>query len=95
MVRELRVQFRTDQLSEQERLNGVEFKATTGVEGGPYRLRYAPKKAWGDWAVGVAMQAMNARVLIKKKGAWSDEGDRLDLKPLDACSQVPPMEDKP
>jgi len=94
LVRNLRIQFKTEDVSEQERLNGVEFKATTSLDPGPFRWWIMPKKAWRDWQVG---EIAPPRILIKKKGVWSDEAapNRFeDRKALTACSEVPPMDDK-
>jgi len=96
MVSELRIQFQTEPLSEEERLNGVEFKATTGLEAVPIRWWNASNRAWGDWEVSVG-QGMNAQATaaIRKKGVWSDHRYIFQYKPLESCSQVPPMEDRP
>jgi len=94
MVPELHIQFKTEELTEQERLNGFEFKATTSLASGPFRWWMMPNKAWRDWQVG---EIRPPRILIKKKGVWSDEAPptRFDGgKPLATCSEVPPMEDK-
>jgi hypothetical protein len=96
MVPELRIQFKTEELTEQDRLNGVEFKATTSVASGPFRFWIIPNKAWRDWQVG---EIRPPRILIKKKGVWFNEPspNRFEFmygKPLTNCSEVPPMEDK-
>jgi len=95
MAPELRIQFKTEELSEQERLNGFEFKATTSLDPGPFRWWIASKKAWRDWQVG---EIAAARVLIKRQGIWSDEAppNRAsdNMKAISKCSDVPPMEDK-
>ena len=93
MVPELRIQFKTEEVSQEQRLNGFEFKATTSVEPGPFRWWIAPNKAWRDWQVG---EIAPPRILIKKKGVWSDEAapNRWEgRKPLTTCSEVPSMED--
>ena len=93
-MRDLRIQFKTEELSEQDRLNGVEFKATTSLEPGAFRWWSVPNKAWRDWQVG---EIAPARILIKKKGVWSDEAvpNRFESrKALTNCSEVPPMDDK-
>src|SRR5881296_962495 len=94
MAPELHIQFKTEELSEEQRLNGVEFKATISLAPCPFRLWIASKKAWRDWQV---VEIAPARVLIKRKGVWSDEAppNRFDnLKAISKCSEVPPMEDK-
>jgi hypothetical protein len=94
LVRDLRIQFKTEEVSEQERLNGVEFKATTSLDPGPFRWWIVPNKALRDWQVG---EISPPRILIKKKGVWSDEAppNRFESrKALATCSEVPPMDDK-
>lgn len=95
MVRELRINFRTAELSQEQRLNGFEFKATTTIDPGPYRWWVAPNKAWRDWEVG---DSTPGRIFIKKKGVWSVEPAPGRTSPgirrLTACSDVPAMEDK-
>jgi len=94
MVPELHIQFKTEELSQEQRLNGFEFKATTSLEPGPFRWWIASRKAWRDWQVG---EIAPPRVLIKRKGVWSDEAppNRFEnRKPLSMCSEVPSMEDK-
>jgi hypothetical protein len=94
MVPALRIQFNTEELTEQERLNGFEFKATTSLASGPFRWWSMPNKTWRDWEVG---EIRAPRILIKKKGVWSDEAPPNRIgggKPLTTCSEVPPMEDK-
>jgi hypothetical protein len=91
-IPELRIQFRTEELSPEERLNGVELKAVTHLDPGPFRWWIASKKAWRDWQVG---EIAPPRVLIKKKGVWSDEAPpnrHEDRKAISKCSDVPPME---
>jgi hypothetical protein len=89
MVPELRIQFKTMELSQEQRLNGIEFMATTSLEPGPFRWWFAPNKAWQDWQVG---DIAPPRTIIKKKGVWSQ--DSSNRKPLAACSEIPPMDDK-
>jgi hypothetical protein len=94
MVPELRIQFKTEDLSEEQRLNGFEFKATTSVDPGPFRWWILPNKAWRDWQVG---EIAPPRILIKKKGVWTDEapqGRYNNGKPLASCSDIPAMEDR-
>ena len=89
MVPGLHIQFKTEQLSEEQQLNGFEFKAVTSVEPGPFRWWIASNKAWRDWQVG---EIAPPRVLIKKKGVWSDEPapDRTEgRKALATCSDLP------
>src|SRR5262245_3035906 len=93
MVPELRIEFKTMELSQEQRLNGIEFMAMTGLEAGPFRFWSAPKKAWQDWHVG---KVMNDRFMMKKTGVWSfQEPNPFGYrKPLAACSEMPPIEDK-
>jgi len=67
MVTELSIQFKTEELSREERLNGFEFKATTSLEQGPFRWWFPRDKAWRDWQIGEIAPPV---VLIKKKGVW-------------------------
>src|SRR5262245_349380 len=90
MVPELRIQFKTMELNQEQRLNGIAFMAVTTLEPGPFRWWDAPKKAWLDWQVG---ELAPGRTLIKKKGVWSQEPNPY-RKPLASCSEVPPMDDK-
>jgi hypothetical protein len=94
MVRDLRIQFQTNELPQVSRLNGVEFMASTRAEG-PVLFRWwsASDKAWRDWQVGEIGLGRN---LIKKKGVWSEESgqDGYYRKALTSCSEVPPMDDK-
>jgi len=94
MVPELKIHFRTGRLSQEERLNGFEFKATISPEAGPFRWWIVENKAWRDWQVGEISPPV---ILIKKKGVWSTEvapGRYEDRKALGACSQIPPMEEE-
>ena len=93
MVPELRIQFQTRELSQEQRLNGVEFMASTTLQPGPYRWWIEPKKAWLDWQVG---EFAPVSLIIKRKGAWSLQAgqDLYDRKALVTCSEVPPMDDK-
>ena len=94
MVPELRIQFKTEELSQEQRLNGFEFKATTSLESGPSRFWDARKRSWQDWQVG---EIAPPRILIKRKGVWSQETppDRWeDRKALATCSEVPSIEGK-
>ena len=92
MVPELRIQFKTMELSQEQRLNGIEFMAMTGLEPGSFRWWMAPNKAWRDWQVA---KAMNERFIIQKKGVWSEEPSVAEFrKPLATCSEMPPMDDK-
>jgi hypothetical protein len=94
MVPELRIQFKTEELSQEERLNGFEFKATTSLEPSPFRWWIAPNKTWRDWQIGEVAPPL---ILIKRKGIWSAEfppNRNEDRKPLASCSEVPSMEDR-
>jgi hypothetical protein len=92
MVPELRIQFKTEDLSEVERLNGFEFKVMSSLEPGPFRWWIPQNKAWRDWQVGEIAVPI---VLIKKKGIWSQEipnGRTVDeRKAITICSQIPSM----
>lgn len=91
MVPELRIQFKTEELSEEQRLNGFEFKATTSVDPGAFRWWILPNKAWRDWQVG---EITSPRVLIKKKGVWTGPNRFEDTKAPASCSDIPGMEDR-
>lgn len=95
MVRELRVRFETEQLSQEERLNGFEFKAMTSLEPGVFRWWIAQHKAWGDWHVGEITPPV---ILIQKHGVWSTKAapGRVEpnLKALATCSQIPLMKEE-
>ena len=94
MVPELRIEFKTMERSQEQRLNGIEFMAMTGLEPGPFRWWSGPpKKVWLDWQVG---KPMNDRFIMKKKGVWSFQEPSAPgyRKPIAACSEMPPMDDK-
>jgi|SRR5437016_7822552 len=94
MVPELRIQFKTEELSQEERLNGFEFKATISLESAAFRWWDARDKSWRDWKVG---EIAVPRTLIKRKGVWSQEipPNRNDnRKALATCSEVPSIEGK-
>jgi hypothetical protein len=83
------MQFKIEELSQEQRLNGFEFKATAPVQPGPFRWWIAEDKAWRDWQVGEIAPPV---ILIKKKGVWSHEmaPNRYESrKPLTTCSQIP------
>jgi hypothetical protein len=89
MVPELRIEFKTVELSQEQRLNGIEFMAMTTIEPGPFRWW---TKAWRDWQVG---KVANDRFIVKKKGVWSEESSVAEFrKPRASCSEIPPMDDK-
>jgi hypothetical protein len=90
MIRELRIQFQTVVLSQEQKLNGYEFMAYSNLEPGPFRWWRPSDQAWRDWQVGEVAPSL---LLRKKKGVWSQE-PRGERKALAACSEVPPMEDK-
>ena len=89
MILELEPQLNTAALSQVERLNGIEFKATASLSAGQIRWWIAEKKAWRDWEIG---EILSPIVFVKKRGIWS-QGREFEIKPLAACSQVPPMDD--
>ncbi len=95
MVPELKIRFRTEELTQEERLNGFEFKATTSLEPGAFRWWSAENRAWGDWQVG---EIAAGEVFIRKRGVWSNvvvSGmAEQNLKALTTCSQIPPMNDE-
>lgn len=94
LVPRLRIQFKTEELSEAERLNGFEFKATTSLYPGPFRYWLPSKKVWSDWQVG---ETASSRIIIKRNGVWSDEAPSTGYEPrkrLAACSDAPAMEDR-
>jgi hypothetical protein len=95
MVSELRIQFKTEELSQEEKLNGFEFKARTSIEPAVFRWWIAPNKAWRDWQVGEMSPPI---ILIRRRGTWSTEAadhrTLPDLKAVATCSQIPPMNDE-
>jgi hypothetical protein len=90
MIRELRIQFQTVVLSQEQKLNGYEFMAYSNLEPGPFRWWRPSDQAWRDWQVGEIAPSL---LLMKKKGLWSQE-PRGERKALGSCSEVPPMDDK-
>jgi hypothetical protein len=95
MVPDFRIRFRTEELSQEERLNGFEFKATTGLEPGPFRWWIAQNKAWRDWQVGEIAPPV---ILTQKHGVWSTKAAEgmvePNLKALGNCSQIPPAKEE-
>jgi hypothetical protein len=90
MVRELDINFKTDEISKEERLNGVEFKAVTSLASGAFRWWIAKDKAWREWQVG---EIAPSAILIKKNGVWVQNvvPDRYESrKALTTCAQVLP-----
>jgi hypothetical protein len=89
MVPELRIQFRTEELSQEEKLNGVELRATSNLSSGAFRWWFQEEKAWRDWQVGEIAPPIT---VIRKKGVWSvtTPGRFENRKALTNCSQIPP-----
>jgi hypothetical protein len=90
MVPELRIQFRTEELSEEEKLNGVELRATSTLSPGAFRWWIPEQKAWRDWQFGEIAPPI---VVVRKKGAWSVNvvpGRFHNREALTNCSQIPP-----
>ena len=91
MARELKIQFKTEEISQVERLNGTEFKATSSLEPGVFRWWIPETRTWRDWQVGDIAPPL---VLLKKKGVWfvkADPGRSDDGKAYASCSEIPPM----
>jgi hypothetical protein len=90
VVSDLRIHFRTEKISREERLNGLEFKATTELEPGPYRWWNPKTKAWADWTDRIID---SPALLTKRNGVWTVQGVPQESfgerKPLPACSQAP------
>lgn len=89
MVPELNMEFRTEPLTQEEKLNGVQFKAITNLSFGPFRWWIVKNKAWRDWQVG---EIAPPAIVIRKNGVWSVHvaPDRSeDREALSVCSQVP------
>ncbi len=94
MLSELRIRFKTEDLSQEQRLNGFEFRATTSLEIAPYRWWNAKNKAWGDWYVD---ETGSPAIVIKKNGVWSTgvaPNYAESRKALTTCSQIPPVEEQ-
>ena len=85
LVTDLRVQFKTEKISREERLNGVEFKATTELEPGPSRWWNPKTKTWAYWT---DQPVAPPAALMKKKGVWTVQFND-ERKPIAACSQAP------
>ena len=79
--------FRTEDLSEVETLNGVQYKATISLHSKAFRL-WKPADGWLDW--NGSIDDMRGILLIKRNGTWSTVGgpkEKPDRKLQ--CSQVP------
>ena len=93
LVPEVRMHFKTEVLSLEQKLNGFEFKATTSLEPGPFRWWIAKNENWRDWEVG---EIAPPAIVIKRKGVWSTETapnrSEDDRRALTACLEIPPVE---
>ena len=88
MILDLEPQFKTEAISPVERLNGMEFRATTSLSPGQFRWWIAGTKVWRDWQID---EILGSIVFTKKGGVWSQSRE-FGIKPLENCSQVPHLD---
>ncbi len=86
------LQFRTDSISQLERLNGLEFRATSSLDPGLFRWWILDTKSWRDWQEGTILPTV---IISRKRGVWSIDpspGTYISpLKPPSSCADLPPM----
>ena len=91
MVRDFSLQFRTDSISQLERLNGLEFRATSSLDPGFYRWWNPGTNSWRDWEEGIYPHPI---IITKKRGVWSigpSTGALSDMKQPSSCAELPPL----
>jgi hypothetical protein len=81
--------FRTEELTEIDRVNGVEFKAVSYLLSRAGRS-WAPSSGWTDWQPSSESTEVTRIFLVKRNGVWSITGSyQKHHEQKIQCAQVP------